>query len=207
MNLFIKFYTMFDRSKCEVTTSKRFFAYVIDWFLGSLFTMLPMCILWLMWTKDMETMSRVNVLLIAGTLSYPQAYFAGLLSVAFALFYYVVVPWKIYPGQTCGKRAMGFKIVHLDDTAVTLKTLLIREVLGIMIIEGALYNVSGILHSLLSLLTNLNLVQLLMYIGLAISVVSCFIALKMESRRMLHDYLAKTKIVESDEEKAPNQSI
>lgn len=70
-----------------------------------------MCLLWMMWTKDMETMAGVNVLVIAGRLGDGKAYLAGTLSILFALFYYVYIPLKIYPGQTPGKRAMGFKIV------------------------------------------------------------------------------------------------
>lgn len=195
MNIFMKLYMKLDHSICNVTSSKRFVAYVIDWFLGSLFTMLPMCILWMMWTKDMETMSRANVLLIAGNVGYMQAYLAGGVSVLFALFYYVIVPWRIYPGQTVGKRAMGFKIVKLDESDVDLKTLILRQIIGIIIIEGGLYNVSGILHSLISLALNLNLVQWLLYIGLGISILSAFLALKMSSQRMFHDYLAKTKVI------------
>lgn len=195
MNIFMKLYMKLDHSICDVTSSKRFVAYVIDWFLGSLFTMLPMCILWMMWTKDMETMSRANVFLIAGNVGYMQAYIAGGVSVLFALFYYVIVPWRIYPGQTVGKRAMGFKIVKLDESDVDLKTLILRQIIGIIIIEGGLYNVSGILHSLISLALNLNLVQWLLYIGLGISILSAFLALKMSSQRMFHDYLAKTKVI------------
>lgn len=195
MNIFMKLYMKLDHSICNVTSSKRFVAYVIDWFLGSLFTMLPMCILWMMWTKDMETMSRANVLLIASNVGYMQAYLAGGVSVLFALFYYVIVPWRIYPGQTVGKRAMGFKIVKLDESDVDLKTLILRQIIGIIIIEGGLYNVSGILHSLISLALNLNLVQWLLYIGLGISILSAFLALKMSSQRMFHDYLAKTKVI------------
>lgn len=207
MNIFMKLYMKLDHSICDVTSSKRFVAYVIDWFLGSLFTMLPMCILWMMWTKDMETMSRANVFLIAGNVGYMQAYIAGGVSVLFALFYYVIVPWRIYPGQTVGKRAMGFKIVKLDESDVDLKTLILRQIIGIIIIEGGLYNVSGILHSMISLALNLNLVQWLLYIGLGISILSAFLALKMSSQRMFHDYLAKTKVIPFESADRVDQKI
>ncbi|WP_416325071.1 RDD family protein [[Eubacterium] hominis] len=207
MNPFMKLYLMLDQSQCTVTSGKRFFAYVIDWFLGSLCTMLPMCLMWMMMTHDLETMSSVNVFILASKFGYTQAYLGGALSIVFALFYYVIVPWKIYPGQTVGKRTMGFKVVKLDGSDVDLKTLIIREILGIMIIEGALYNVSGIIHSMISLMLNLYLVQWLLYIGLAISVVSAFLALKMSSQRMIHDYLAKTKVIEYTDQNAVDQRI
>ncbi|MEG0328988.1 MAG: RDD family protein [Longicatena sp.] len=207
MSLFVRLYTLFDNSECDVNNGKRFFAYVIDWFLGSLFTMLPMCIMWLLLTKDMDKMAGVNVMYIAGQVSTSKAYLAGLLSTVFALFYYVVIPWKIHRGQTIGKRMMGFKIVQKNNEEVTLSTLIIRQVIGIIIIEGALYNVSGILHSMLSLATNINFISILMYVGLAISVCSGFLVLKINSRRMFHDYLAKTKVIAFEEEEHQNESI
>lgn len=206
MSIFMKLYTGLDHRACAVTNGKRLFAYVIDWFLGSLCTLLPMCILWLLWTQDQEAMTKANVLFIAGQVGNWQAYVAGTLSIVFALWYYVVIPWKITPGQTPGKRAMGFQIVKTDGSRIDLKSLLLREVVGIMIIEGAIYNVSGVWHSMLSLATNLNFVSILMYVGLAVSVVSGFLILKVESRRMLHDYLADTMVIEA-ETKALSQSI
>lgn len=207
MNLFLKMYTFFDHRTCDVTNGKRFFAYVIDWFLGSLFTMLPMCLMWLMLTNDMDRMAGVNVMYIAGQVSYSSAYLAGLISTLFALFYYVYVPWKIYPGQTVGKRSMGFKIVKTNDDEVTLKTLLLRQVIGIILIEGSLYTVSGILHSILSLATNINFITILMYVGLVISIMSGFVILKIESRRMLHDYIADTKVILFETQEHENESI
>lgn len=207
MSAFMKLYTMFDHRECSVTNGKRLFAYIIDWFLGSLFTMLPMCVLWLYWTQDQDAMARANVLFISGSVGDMQAYLAGTLSLLFALWYYVFLPWKVMPGQTPGKRAMGFEIVKLDGSKLDLKTLLIREVVGIMILEGAIYNASGIWHSMLSLALNVNVVSILMYIGLAVSIVSGFLVIKIESRRMLHDYLANTMVCEKNEPQEPSQSI
>lgn len=207
MSLFIKVYTMFDHRECSVTNGKRLMAYIIDWFLGSLCTLLPMCMLWMMWTQDIDNMNKANVLLIAGQVGDTQAYLAGTLSIVFALLYYVVIPWKLHPGQTPGKRAMGFKIVQTDGSDVTLKSLVMREIIGIIIIEGAMYNVSGIWHSMLSLATNINFINILMYVGLAISCISGFMILKIQSRRMIHDYIANTMVVESEEDKKANQSI
>ena len=207
MTMFMKVYTWLDHQLCDVSNAKRFFAYVIDWFAGSLCTMLPMCLLWMFWTQDMDRMANANVLLIAGQVSDAQAYLAGALSILFALFYYVYIPWRVTPGQTPGKRAMGFAIVKEDGSAVTLRALLIRQIIGIMVVEGALYNVSGIWHSMLSLALDVNLVTILMYVGLAISVLSGFLVLRVQSRRMLHDYLARTKVTAIHEETSKNESI
>lgn len=198
MSLFIKIYTFIDHTACNVSSGKRLFAYIIDWFLGSLCTTLPMSIMWLMKTHDMEHMSGVNVMNMASHVTVGYAYIAGFLSVVFALFYYIFIPWKVYPGQTPGKRMMRFKIMGLNDEEVKLGTLIVRQFIGIMVIEGALYTVSGVLHSILALATNINFITPLMYVGLFISVFSAFLLLKGESKRALHDYVAKTKVVAID---------
>lgn len=196
MNLFIKLYTFIDHNACNVSSGKRFLGYIFDWFLGSLFTMLPLSIMWLLATHDMEHMSAVNIMNLAHYVSDTYAYIGGILSILFAFFYYIFIPWKIYPGQTPGKRMMGFKIVKTNDNEIDFKTLIIRQFIGIMIIEGAMYSVSGILHSLLSLATDINFITVLMYVGFVITVGSAFLLLKGESKRALHDYLANTKIIE-----------
>lgn len=194
MTLFYRIRCFFDDRPSTVNLSKRFGAYLIDWFLGALIMMFPICLLWLSGTHDMDNMSSVNLFKIAASMSYSQAYLAAFLGIVFALFYYVVIPWKIFPGQTLGKRAMGFKIVKMDESNPDLATLVVRQIIGIMILEGCLYNVSNLWHSLLSLLTGLNFTGILLYEGIIVSVVSALIGMKFVSHRMLHDYIAKTKV-------------
>ncbi|MDM8293069.1 MULTISPECIES: RDD family protein [Faecalicoccus] len=195
MSLYVRLKTLFDDSPSNVDTGKRFFAYLIDWFLGALFMMFPICLLWLFQTHDMEGMSRVSLWLIQDRLSTSQAYLAGCIGILFSLFYYVVIPWKIFPGQTLGKRAVGIKIVSLDEKDVSLKTLLVRQVIGIMILEGVFYNVSDIWHTLVSMMSGLNFTGILMYQGLIVGIFSAALAMVYKSHRLLHDYLAKTKVV------------
>lgn len=207
MNVFIRLYSCFDHQICAVENSKRFYAYLIDWFFGSLCTMLPMCLLWMFWTQNVDTMSDANILFIAGQIGDGQAYLAGLLCIVCAIFYYVIYPWKIHPGQTPGKRAMHFKIVRSNGCDVTLLTLLKRQILGIVLLESVLYSISGILFSMLTLATNINFIVIMRFIGLAIGMLSGFLIMKTASHRMLHDYLADTKVVLYDDTMTENERI
>lgn len=195
MTLYVRLKTLFDDNPSEVDVGKRFTAYLIDWFLGALFMMLPICLLWLFQTQDMEAMSNIDLWLVRSEISQPMAYVAGLLGIVFALFYYVYVPWKIYPGQTVGKRALGFEIVKKDGSDINIKTLLIRQIIGIIILEGTFYNVSGIWHTLVTMATGLNFTGILMYQGLIVSIFSAALCMLFKSHRLLHDYIAKTKVV------------
>lgn len=195
MSIYVKLKTLFDDTPSEVDTGKRFLGYLIDWFLGALFMMLPLCLLWMFQTQDMESMRYLDLWLIEDRFSRSQAIVSGCLGLLAALFYYVYIPWRIFPGQTIGKRAVGIKIISIDNMSAGFKVLMVRQVIGIMILEGTLYNVSGLIRVLLSMITGLNFTGILLYQGLVTSILSVLMAMFFQSHRMLHDYLAKTKVV------------
>ncbi|MDO4467797.1 MAG: RDD family protein [Bacillota bacterium] len=195
MNLYFKLKMWLDDTPGDVDVSKRFSAYLIDWFLGSLCTTFPLCLIWMFNTHDMENMAKVNLFQLWNSTSLSITVIAGILSIFCALFYYVWIPYKIYPGQTVGKRTMNIKIVKLDNTVLDLKTLIIRQVVGIVVLEGTLYNVSTLWHDLLSIVTGLNFTGILMYQGLICSILSIALCMLSNSHRMIHDRLAKTKVM------------
>lgn len=195
MSLYFKFKLWLDDTASDVGYSKRFTAYLIDWFLGALVMMFPMCLIWMFYTHDMENMAPLDIWMIRDTLSIQMAILAGCISVIFSILYYVFVPYKVYPGQTIGKRVMGLKIVTKEDQDVTLRTLIIRQVLGFMIVEGTFYNVTTLMRNLLSMIIGLNLTGILMYQELIVSVISVAVCMFSNSHRMIHDRLANTKVV------------
>lgn len=201
MSLYFKFKLWLDDTASDVGYSKRFTAYLIDWFLGALVMMFPMCLIWMFNTHDMENMASLNIWMLKDTLSVQMAIIAGCISIVFSILYYVFIPYKVYPGQTIGKRIMGLKIVSMDDKEVSLRTLLVRQVLGFMIVEGTFYNVTTLIRNLLSILTGLNLTGFLMYQELIVSVLSVAICMFSNSHRMIHDRMAYTKVVLYEGEK------
>ena len=74
------------------------------------------------------------------------------------------------------------------------------------LIEGTLYNGSGLLQDMLSLGTGLNFTGILLYVTLALTIVSLLAAFMAGSRRMIHDYLAGTVLVPVEEDR-PDQMI
>ncbi|MGM9948191.1 RDD family protein [Floccifex sp.] len=195
MNLFFKLKLCLNDSKSDVSTSKRFTAYLIDWFVGALFMMFPMCLIWMSQTHNLEEMGHLNLWMIQSEISKESAVLAGCLAICFSVFYYVWIPYKVYKGQTLGKKMMNFKIVKTNNEEIDLKTLMIRQILGIMILEGTFYNVSSLWHDLLSLVMNLNFTGILMIIGLSISIISAAICMFSNSHRMIHDRIAHTKVI------------
>ena len=83
---------------------KRFISYLIDWYVGALCTAIPIAIIS---QKLTNTMLNQNIV----EFKQPYGIIAGILAVLFAIFYFVIVPAYIYPGQTLGKKICKIKIV------------------------------------------------------------------------------------------------
>ena len=127
--LYTKLYAITDHTPCDVDTPKRFGAYILDWVVGGIFTGLPAVLLYSGLTKKQDMFGGLYVF---ESLGYARswAFLAGALCILFALFYYVYVPWRIWPGQTLGKRVAGYRMEKTNGTAVDLITLLKRQVIG-----------------------------------------------------------------------------
>ncbi|NJE40925.1 RDD family protein [Faecalicoccus pleomorphus] len=195
MSLYVRLKTLFDDNPNDVDPGKRFLSYVMDWFVGALFMNLPISLLWLFQTRDMEAVSHLDLWLVKSELGQGQAYLFGCIGIVFALIYFVWIPYKVWPGQTLGKRTMGIEMVNLDGSNLSLGTLCIRQVIGTFLIEGTFYQISGILRALITISTGLNFTGILLYQGLMCSIGSAALCMFYQSHRMLHDYIAKTKVV------------
>ena len=83
----------------------------------------------------------------------------------------------------------------MNNEQVTIKNMLLRQLLGVIVIEGVLYTASAIWHELVTIITQTNFVTPLMYAGFVISGISILLYLFKGEHRTLHDYLGNTKVV------------
>lgn len=191
----LKYRTFLDHEPCAANDGKRVMAYLVDWFLSGLCLSLPLCLTWMMATRDLDQMEKVNVFRLASVTGNGPALAAAAAGLLLFLWYMVWIPWKVHPGQTPGKRMMGIAIARKDGQPLDLKTLLLRQVVGVLLIEGTLYNASAMLQDMVSVSTGLNFTGVLLYATLALTIASLLAALMAKSRRMIHDYLAGTVLV------------
>lgn len=172
----------------DASLTKRGLSYLIDWYVGALCAALPIS---LVSQKLYGTMTKQNLLKI----QQPYGAIAGVIGLLLALLYYIYIPYHVYKGQTLGKHICKIKMVQTDDQDVSLKSLILRQGVGIIIIEGALYSASTLWHQLVTLLIHVNVVTPLMYIGLAIGAISTVMVLFTKKHRAIHDYIGNTKVV------------
>lgn len=187
-----------DRKPTKVQFSTRFFAYVIDWALGGIIGGFPAVLIYALVTGRSDMFSDLYVF---PALNYPVywSYLAGCLCLIVTIVYFVYIPYKKYPGQTLGKRFMKLKIMKIDGTDLDLKTLLIRQVVGLMLLESVAVVTSAYLRQMLTLLTGIYLEYYLIAIGSFITMISAILVFNTASRRAIHDYIAKTRVTLEDE--------
>lgn len=172
----------------QVYLGRRFLAYLIDWYLGALCTSLPIA---LISQKFNNTVLNQSIITFEGN----YGYIAGVLALLFAGFYFVIIPTFIYKGQTLGKKICKIKIVQSSNEDITLKNMILRQIIGIMIIEGGLITASSILHSLVTMIIKVNFVTPLMYIGYVITGISVILLVFKGENKAIHDYLGQTKVI------------
>lgn len=180
--------------KVNVNNFSRVIAYIIDWYIATMVSSIPIVLITSMVNHTTVITQELNKLPIM------WAVITGILAIVFYIGYYVVLELKVYKGQTFGKRIMKLKVVKDDGSDVDLKTILLREGLGVMIIEGYLANSSSYLRQIIQLFTDYNIMDMAVYLFGIISAISILMGMASSKRKMIHDHIAKTHIISTKEE-------
>ena len=191
-----------DRNPVKVPVSKRVIAYAIDWAVGGIISGFPAVLFYGGVTGRSDMFSDLYVFPSLGFPTY-WSYLVGILCIVVAFVYYIYIPYKKYPGQTLAKHWLKIKIVNNDDYSdVSLKTLIIRQGVGLFLLEGSAIVVTNYLRQMLTLATGFYFDYYLKMIGMVITMISGVFVLGSASQRSIHDYLAKTRVVGEDEKPA-----
>lgn len=160
---------------------RRFFAFGADWYI-----------------------SAILINLIANALSHFIGIYAGLIvaSLVVPFIYYVIVPIKVFNGSTLLQRAMVLRVVKSDDSAATIKDMVIRYYVGCLLLEGMYYvpstnirlSLGYLIPSLTSVLVAINYVVMVISI---LSLISALLDYKSKEFKFIHDRLAHTKVTDS----------
>ena len=158
--------------------TRRVLSYFIDWYLGALCAAFPIAVVS---QKLYGTMLKQNLLKI----QQPYGFIAGIIGVIFALFYYIYIPFFVYKGQTVGN----------NNQEVSLKSLDLRQGLGMIVIERIFVSASALWHQLVSLCIHVNIVSMMMYVGFVVGGISTLMIIFTKEHRAIHDYIGNTKVV------------
>lgn len=173
---------------------RRLGAYAIDWFLSGVLVGLPGVITYNVLTGNHDPFSNLYMIPSAG-LDAGWAYGVCAMSLAVFLLYFVVIPLKVWPGQTPGKRLLKIKVVRRDGGAVNLTTLLLRHAVGLLVVEGSATLMSTYLRQALTLATGFYFEAYLQVAGYVLTLVSTVLVFATKRSLALHDYIAGTEVV------------
>lgn len=182
----------------SVPLTRRFIAYMMDWYVGALCTGIPIAIVS---QKQFGSMMNQNL----SFFDKQTGIIVGIFALVFAIFYFVIVPTFIWKGQTPGKRIMKMKVVQNNGQEVGIKHMLLRQVVGMMIIEGIFLSASGVALQLFTISSGINFlstvpivdinVKIATLIGFVFSAISIVLMLFKGEQRALHDYIGQTKVM------------
>ena len=118
-------------------------------------------------------------------------------SLLVAFLYYVLVPLKVWKGQTLMMRAMHLKTVDIHENEISFPRRFLRFFVGCLLIGGAFYIPSVNIRSVLMIMYPNEAWKLF---TLLINVLSAldlgFILLKWRDFRLLHDLIFQTKVID-----------
>ncbi len=168
---------------------KRFVAYLIDWTLGLFVTAFPLVIVIGIVTGSTEVSDSLDLI------PYPLNLLMGGVSLIFAFIYYVWVPWKVWRGQTPGKRMMDIIIMTEKGKPVSFKSLLLRQIIGIFLLEGFLITASTYLREIIMIITKSVFLNNVLYYGaVGITLISVLSLVFTWKNQAIHDQLSKTRV-------------
>ena len=173
----------------KISKIKRAVAFFADWYISTLLAGIPLLYMYSVQSGSTEVPASLT------QFNGNMGVVAGLIGIVVITFYYVVVPLKFNKGQTLAKSVLGVKIVQKDGSEVTAKTLIKREILGVMLIEAGLVSSSKYLREIFLILGMGNIYKALGTIAIIIPFISILIMLFNKERKMLHDFIGGTKVV------------
>lgn len=176
-------------NKKDISLWKRLGAYGIDWYIGSLLINIP---IYLYNYKLEGSVADLSV----ERIPYPLNLSLLFISLLIAILYYVIVPIAVFPGQTLGKKITRLVVVDESGTYGGLRTLLLRQFLGIFLVEGIIYPTHPLFTDIFLLLFGVDVSQHTYVIYLVVSLVS--VLLLVLKGRAIHDYIGGTWVVDID---------
>lgn len=176
--------------------SKRLMAWGLDWVLGGILSSIPAVVAYSLVTKRGTLFTSLYDFKAMGS-STTFVTLIGLICLVIGILYYMIVPWKIYPGQTLGKKIVHIKIEKVNGQKMTFSDYFIRQVIFLFFIEGSVTILSRYIVQLMTLSSNFYIDSYLAIFWFALTTFSAMLALGTASNLSIHDRVMKTVITVS----------
>ena len=166
-----------------------FFAMVIDWYLTNMLAVIPITFYFRGDDYLQPYMFELN------EYSFQIGLLLGIYAIIIGIVYYVVIPSFVWKGQTLGKKLCKIQVIDQNANELTLQTILKRELLGAVILEGGIIITATYIRKLLPLFGLASFVTPLKYIAYALTIVSIGYAYFQPMSQAFHDKIANTLVI------------
>lgn len=171
---------------------KRFFAFLLDFLLSSMVVgIFPMVIMSIQTQEKSFTIANMMKMDLSWQIV------CCFVATFMGIYYFCLYPCaKAHLGQTPGKRMMKIKTTKHNEEDIDVKTMLKRELIGSLLLEGETAFPSAFIRYMLFLMLSTSLSYTLSLISIALSVLSIVYLLFGKHHRMFHDYIAQTIVID-----------
>ena len=167
----------------------RILAFITDFICGAVGTVAVIALPYYFMTGG-KTVSTLSDYLEAGV-SMPVVVLLVLVALFFSWCYYVLIPTRVWPGQTLGKHLGGLEMVMTDGSTATIDTLTARWFV-MLIAETPFMAVTSYVMQLVGLVAGNTVLSAWQMVGIAGSLISLVMMIRSKDHRALHDRVAGT---------------
>lgn len=167
---------------------KRLAAFFIDWYLSTLFCMIPVVIFNSYLAKDLILENRID------TLPLNLATISTLISIILFIVYFCIFPLRNKLYQTPGRKLLNLSLTSSNNHPISFYTLLIRDFVGIFLLQGVITTSNIYLMSITQMILQKDVVPYFQGVYYLILLISLFLLLKSKGTISFHDWLSKTQI-------------
>lgn len=167
----------------------RVLAFVTDFICGAVATVIVIALPYY-FISGGKTLSTLSEYLDAGV-STPVVALLVLVALFFSWCYYVLVPTRVWPGQTFGKHLGNLEMVMTDGSAATMDTLTARW-FTMLIAETPYMAVTSYVMQLVGMVAGNTVLSVWQMAGLVGSLISLIMMIRSKDHRALHDRVAGT---------------
>lgn len=178
------------QTKTKYPYLRRFIAFIVDWYICSLLTILPVVYFQTVANGQLTLQNRID------NLPFSQQLMCVAIAIVIFILYYCIFPAlkneNGTSGQTIGRKLLKIEVRNVEGGNVSIRHLLMRDLLGVLILQGNLTNVNVYLVSILIfMLRDDGFVPYLQAVNYVIIIVSC-ILLFLKNHQNLQDIMSGT---------------
>ncbi|MFV0379446.1 MAG: RDD family protein [Anaerorhabdus sp.] len=175
----------------------RYFKRGVSWFLDYFICQVVIyAVIGLLWMKMSNEESIETSLL---QMPKDSALILGFIAIIITVFYYFIIPAFFMKNQTIAKRIFNIKIISNTKNKLSIKQLFLRQVIGLLFIDAYLSASTIFIIQLLEINLNADIAMYFEIYFMLMTIISVALTIFSAKHLAIHDWLAKTDIIEEGE--------